>query len=113
MNEQENETLSNFPTGDEAFVQDLQSQVLEDEELSLPKNDDDESASLRGTLIDFLDHIQGGFQSPAESVKSSSTLEEIQEQQAQLKYRRAWLQAILNETDRELEIITQIIESRD
>lgn len=107
MNEQENKPLSNFSREDEAISQ-VQTQLQED----TPKIED-EPASLRGTLIDFLDHIQDGFQSPAESVKSSSTIEEIQEQQSQLKYRRAWLQAILNETDRELEIITKIIESKE
>ncbi len=104
MNEQENEALSNLPIEESSVSQNLPSQTQ--------KNIEDEPA-MRGTLIDFLDHIQGGFQSPAESVKSSSTTEEIQEQQAQLKYRRAWLQAILHETDRELEIITQIIESKE
>jgi hypothetical protein len=112
MNEQENESVSSFSREDGAIDQDLLSQTSEDTDLNIPKIED-EPASLRGTLIDFLDHIQGGFQSPAESVKSSSTIEEIQEQQAQLKYRRAWLQAILNETDRELEIITKIIESEE
>lgn len=108
MNEQTNEALSNFSIEDEAVSQNLQSQS-QATELNNPI--DDETNSLRGTLIDFLDHIQDGFQSPTEPIKSSSTIEEIQEQQAQLKYRRAWLQAILNETDRELEIIAQIIDS--
>lgn len=112
MNEQENKALSNFSIEDEAIKQNLQRQTQEDIESNVPKIED-ETASLRGTLIDFLDHIQGGFQAPAEPVKSSSTMEEIREQQAQLKYRRAWLQAILNETDREIEIITQIIESKE
>ena len=112
MNEQENEALSSLPIENRGNSQDLPSQTQDDIDLSVAEVEDG-SASLRGTLIDFLDHIRGGFQSPAESVKSSSTIEEIQEQQAQLKYRRAWLQAILNETDREIEIITQIIESKE
>lgn len=111
MNEQENKALSNFPIEDEAIDQNLQRQTQENMESKVPKIEDE--TAIRGTLIDFLDHIQGGFQAPAESVKSSSTIEEIREQQAQLKYRRAWLQAILNETDREIEIITQIIESKE
>lgn len=110
MNEQRDEALSSLSTENEAISQNLQSQVQRGNDLNVPKIDD-EPASLRGTLTDFLDHIQDGFQSPAESIKSSSTIEEIQEQQEQLKYRRAWLQAILNETDRELEMIAQIIDS--
>ncbi|MBW4664694.1 MAG: hypothetical protein KME01_10930 [Chroococcus sp. CMT-3BRIN-NPC107] len=110
MNEQTNEALFNFSIENEAVGQNLQNQLPKETELNVPKIDD-EPESLRGTLIDFLDHIQGGFQSPAEPIKSSSSIEEIQEQQAQLKYRRAWLQAILNETDRELGIIAQIIDS--
>ncbi|MCY7292881.1 MAG: hypothetical protein LH615_11945, partial [Ferruginibacter sp.] len=65
-------------------------------------------------LIDFLDYIQDNFHSPVEFLRShSSTIEEIEAQQAQLKYRRAWLQAIINETDREIAMISQIIDSKN
>lgn len=112
MNEQENEALSNFSIEDEAMSQDFQSQSLEAMQLDAPKFEE-EIVSLRGTLIDFLEHIQSSFQSSGELIRSSSTIEEMQEQQAQLKYRRAWLQSLLHETDREIEIISQIIEAKE
>ena len=111
MNQQENEALSNFSLEDEAISQDFQNQSS-DTELDVPKIEE-EIVSLRGTLIDFLEHIQSSFQSSGELIRSSSTIEEMQEQQAQLKYRRAWLQSLLHETDREIEIISQIIEAKE
>jgi hypothetical protein len=111
MNEQENEASSNFSIEDEAMSQDFQSQSLEAMQLDAPI--EEEIVSLRGTLIDFLEHIQSSFQSSGELIRSSSTIEEMQEQQAQLKYRRAWLQSLLHETDREIEIISQIIEAKE
>jgi hypothetical protein len=111
MNEQENEALSNFSIEDEAISQDFQ-KSLEAIELDAPKIEE-EIVSLRGTLIDFLEHIQSSFQSSGELIRSSSTIEEMQEQHAQLKYRRAWLQSLLHETDREIKIISQVIASKE
>lgn len=111
MNQPENEALSNFSIEDEVVSQDFE-KSSEITELDAPKIED-EIVSLRGTLIDFLEHIQSSFQSSGELIRSSSTLEEMQEQQAQLKYRRTWLQSLLHETDREIEIISQIIEAKE
>ena len=111
MNQQENEALPNFSIEDEALSQDFPNQSSEMTELDASKIEE-EIVSLRGTLIDFLEHIQSSFQSSGELIRSSSTIEEMQEQQAQLKYRRAWLQSLLHETDREFEILSQIIEAK-
>lgn len=111
MNQPENEALSNFSIEDKAVSQNFE-KSSEITELDVPKIED-EIVSLRGTLIDFLEHIQSSFQSSGELIRSSSTLEEMQDQQAQLKYRRAWLQSLLHETDREIEIISQIIEAKE
>lgn len=111
MNEQENKALAKLPIEDEAVILEFQGQTQKDNELNI-NNIEDESASLQGTIIDFLDYIQGGLKSQEELIVTSSSIEEIQEQQAHLKYRRAWLQALLNETDREIERISQIIESK-
>lgn len=111
MNEQENKALAKLPVEDEAVLLDFQSQSQKDTELNIHNLEDD--SAMRGTLIDFLDHIQGGLKSQEESIETSSTIEEIQEQQAHLKYRRDWLKALLNETDKEIERISQIIESKE
>ena len=112
MNQKKDEAFSNFSLEDEAIDQEFQNQSSEITELDAPKIEE-EIVSLRGTLIDFLEHIQSSFQSSGELIRSSSTIEEMQEQQAQLKYRRAWLQSLLHETDREIEIISQIIEAKE
>jgi len=38
----------------------------------------------------------------------SSTLKEIQQRQADLQYRQVWLKALLDETDRELQLLSVI-----
>ena len=112
MNEQNNQDLANFSVEDETVISEFLSQPQKDAALNVAKVED-EPDSLQGTLIDFLDHIQGGLKLQVESIVSSSTIEELQGQQAQIKYRRAWLKALLNEADRELERLDQIIESEE
>jgi twitching motility protein PilJ len=72
---------------------------------------DDEQAVARGTLLDFLDNIQSNFQASMDSIPYSTTREELQQHKEQLQYRKAWLQALLNETQRELKLLSKIFES--
>ncbi|KGF73641.1 hypothetical protein DO97_16900 [Neosynechococcus sphagnicola sy1] len=80
--------------------------------LAIPQIDDE--PTLRGTLTEFLDHIQNGFIDPIDSVQAltSSSLEEIQKYRTELEYRSAWLRALLDETNREIQLISQIFEQK-
>lgn len=63
-----------------------------------------------GSLLEFLDNFHKWSQLPTapELLLGSSSLEEIQQRKDQLQYRQVWLQAILEETQREIKLISPI-----
>ncbi len=75
-------------------------------------NEQDEShpATPAGSLLEFLDNFHKWSQLPTapELLLGSSSIEEIQQRQDQLQYRLVWLQAILEETQREIKLISPI-----
>lgn len=75
-------------------------------------NDQDEShpTTPAGSLLEFLDNFHKWSQLPTapELLLGSSSIEEIQQRQDQLQYRLVWLQAILEETQREIKLISPI-----
>ncbi len=68
-----------------------------------------DTPDLRGTLLEFLDYLQGDPQAPAQILETSTTQAEIQAHAQQLSYRRAWLSALLAETERELAVVERIL----
>lgn len=75
-------------------------------------NDPDEEhpTMQAGSLLEFLDNFHKWSQLPTapELLLGSSSLEEIQQRKEQLQYRQVWLQAILEETQREIKFISPI-----
>ncbi|HEY9632042.1 MAG TPA: HAMP domain-containing protein [Coleofasciculaceae cyanobacterium] len=77
-------------------------------------SEDDEQAVIPpGTLLDFLDNLQNWFRvsSTSEILVGSSSLEEIQKRKEELQYRQVWLQALKDETARELQVLYLIDET--
>ena len=68
-----------------------------------------------GSLLEFLDNFHKWSQLPTapELLLGSSTLEEIQQRKDQLQYRQVWLQAIMEETEREIKLISPIAQLGD
>lgn len=77
--------------------------------------DNDSTVPPPGTLLDFLDSFHKWSQLPTtpELLIGSSTLEEIQQRKEQLQYRQVWLQAILEETQREIKLLSPITQLTD
>lgn len=77
--------------------------------------DDEQDGMLPGTLPDFLDNLHGWSKvtTAPELLLGSSTLEEVLQRKEELEYRRVWLQALQNETQRELKILSLIGQSPD
>jgi len=67
-------------------------------------NEKEQRLEPLGTRVEFLDDFH---QQPIlpELIPSSSTIEEIKQHFEQLQYRRAWLQALLEEASREVEVL--------
>lgn len=74
------------------------------------EEDEEHPTTPTGSLLEFLDNFHKWSQLPTapELLLGSSTLEEIQQRQNQLQYRQVWLQAILEETQREIKLISPI-----
>lgn len=72
--------------------------------------DDELAGTPSGTLLDFLDNLHNWFKvtSDPEQLTGSSTLEELQQRKEELLYRRVWLQALQDETDRELDFLSLV-----
>lgn len=70
----------------------------------------EEPTAPAGSLLEFLDNFHKWSQLPTapELLLGSSSLEEIQQRKDQLQYRQVWLQAILEETQREIKFISPI-----
>jgi len=61
----------------------------------------------QGKLIDIVAKMQGGLEAPLNvEAATSSTLEEIMQYGEELRYRSAWLEALLKETQREIQFIS-------
>jgi HAMP domain-containing protein len=85
-------------------------------EATIATNEDDElSEAPPGSLLEFLDNFHKWSQLPTapELLLGSSTLEEIQQRKDQLQYRQVWLQAIMEETQREIKLISPIAQLGD
>lgn len=83
-------------------------ETVEDE---IRTSEDDELAGTpSGTLLDFLDNLHNWFKvtSDPEQLAGSSTLEELQQRKEELLYRQVWLQALQDETDRELNFLSLV-----
>jgi hypothetical protein len=80
------------------------------EESVLTSEDDEVAATPTGSLLEFLDNFHKWSQLPTapELLLGSSSLSEIQQRKDQLQYRQVWLQAILEETQREIKFIAPI-----
>ena len=112
---------------EKAEVQAKQNEYLEDKLMEIIRNLDltDERNLLEevitndldqhpttpaGSLLEFLDNFHKWSQltTAPELLLGSSSIEEIQQRQEQLQYRQVWLQAILEETQREIKLISPI-----
>ncbi|MGB5962873.1 MAG: hypothetical protein WBG73_19705 [Coleofasciculaceae cyanobacterium] len=74
--------------------------------------DEEHPTTPSGSLLEFLDNFHKWSQLPTapELLLGSSSLAEIQQRKEQLQYRQVWLQAILEETQREIKFISPIAE---
>jgi HAMP domain-containing protein len=79
--------------------------VIVDPEGTIDEQDD--APLSQGKLIDIVAKMQGGFEAPLNvEAATSSTLEEIMQYREELQYRSAWLEALLKETQREIQFIS-------
>ena len=70
-------------------------------------DEQDDALLSQGKLIDIVAKMQGGFEAPLNvEAATSSTLEEIMQYREELQYRSAWLEALLKETQREIQFIS-------
>jgi outer membrane murein-binding lipoprotein Lpp len=74
------------------------------------EQEEENPTTQTGSLLEFLDNFHKWSQLPTapELLLGSSSLEEIQQRKDQLQYRQVWLQAILEETQREIKLISPI-----
>lgn len=100
----------------EKAKEELQQQLIEliervEKDKSLAKqsegkasNEDERVLETPGTIVEFLDsfHQQP---IPPDLIMGSSTIEEIKEHFDKLQYRRAWLQALLDEASKEVDLL--------
>lgn len=113
---------------EKAEVQEKQNEYLEDKLMEIIRNldltddhnlvaevitneqDESHPTTPAGSLLEFLDNFHKWSQLPTapELLLGSSSIEEIQQRQDQLQYRLVWLQAILEETQREIKLISPI-----
>lgn len=104
----------------EKAKEDLQSQLLQlqrDKELAEfggvivdPEGmiyEQEDAPVSQGKLIDIVAKMQGGFEAPLNvEASTSTTLEEIMQYREELQYRSAWLEALLRETQREIQFLS-------
>lgn len=87
-------------------------QIIQKVELAeaTPSEDDEQSLTPEGTILEFLDNLHNWSQvsTAPELFLGSSKLEEIQQRKEELQYRQVWLRALLDETQRELEVLSLI-----
>lgn len=94
-------------------------QIIHNLELTAEKNllvqdtepaDDEEEILPPGTLLDFLDNLHSWSKvtTTPELLLGSSSLEEVKQRKQELEYRYAWLQALQDETKRELALLSLI-----
>ncbi|MBD2183258.1 HAMP domain-containing protein [Planktothrix sp. FACHB-1355] len=71
------------------------------------REDNQQVSEATGTILDFLDHLHSLSQMPTsyELFLGSSTTEEIEKHRNDLEYRQAWLKALLDETNNELNLL--------
>lgn len=76
-----------------------------------------QAVTPQGTILDFFDHLQ----SPRKSVEtinpalllSPTKLEEMQQHKDDLLYREVWLQALMDDTQRELKFLSLLIQTAE
>lgn len=99
-------------------------QVIQNLELTAEKNslvqdteptdeENEEGILPPGTVLGFLDnlHSWSKIATAPELLLGSSTLEEVTQRKDELEYRYAWLQALQDETKRELALLSLICQS--
>ncbi|MFB8787453.1 MAG: hypothetical protein U7123_01035 [Potamolinea sp.] len=80
-----------------------------------PREEEEEGIEPPGTLLDFLDNLHNWFKvtTTPEQLLGSSTLEEVKQRKDELQYRQVWLQALEEETNRELQLLSVICQSSE
>jgi signal transduction histidine kinase len=75
-----------------------------------PSDENEADATPSGTLLEFIDDFQKWslVNTASHLLVGSSAPEEIQQRQATLKYRQVWLKALLEETNREIQLLSVI-----
>lgn len=106
-------------------LQNKMSQILQNIELNYSDNmaqeanliamEEEDTSDPPGTLLDFLDNLHNWFKvtTTPEQLLGSSTLEEVQQRKNELQYRQIWLQALEEETNRELQLLSVICQSSE
>jgi hypothetical protein len=105
-------------------LQDKMSQIIPNGEVSYSNaltqetdfnSREEEVIEPPGTLLDFLDNLHNWFKvtTTPEQLLGSSTIEEVQQRKEELQYRQIWLQALEEETKRELQLLTLICQSSE
>ncbi|MFB8790611.1 MAG: hypothetical protein U7123_17605 [Potamolinea sp.] len=112
--EKEKEELQNKMS---QILQNLELNYSEDltQETNLTSREEEEAIEPPGTLLDFLDNLHNWFKitTTPEQLLGSSTLEEVQQRKDDLQYRQIWLQALEEETNRELQLLSVICQSSE
>lgn len=113
-----------FAEDEKQELQDKLNQVIQNVELNY-SNDlieetdlislEEEVIEPPGNLLDFLDNLHNWFKvtTTPEQLLGSSTLEEVQQRKDELQYRQVWLQALEEETNRELQLLAMICQSSE
>lgn len=80
-----------------------------------PTEEEEDVIEPPGTLLDFLDNLHNWFKvtTTPEQLLGSSTLEEVKQRKDELQYRQVWLQALEEETNRELQLLSVICQSSE
>ena len=87
------------------------------EETTSEEEENEQEINFEGTLLDFIDylHNKSNFRKGIDPALflGSNNLEEIQQHKEEVEYREAWLKALMEETQRELNFLTVIIQSAE
>ncbi|MGK7903827.1 MAG: hypothetical protein AB4352_20965 [Hormoscilla sp.] len=95
----------------EKASEELQQQLIElvnkvdkDKSEITASNEEEQMLELPGTIVEFMEDFHQEPIPPAQII-GSSTIEEMKQHFDKLQYRRVWLEALLNEASRELELL--------
>ncbi len=91
--------------------------VRTEETTTSEEEENEQEINFEGTLLDFIDylHNKSNFRKGIDPALflGSNNLEEIQQHKEEVEYREAWLKALMEETQRELNFLTVIIQSAE